>query len=90
MEHPHIKIIDHLGGNTAVSEIFSISSQAVSKWRKDGIPPARMMYLKLAYPDACNEPRKTAHVEATERNSDDFGRSDLEDRRSTEPDHEAA
>jgi len=50
MEHPHSKIIDELGGSTAVSVIFSISSQAVSKWRKEGIPPARMMYLRLAYP----------------------------------------
>ena len=50
MEHPHSKFIDELGGNKAVAVIFSISSQAVSKWRKDGIPPARMMYLGLAYP----------------------------------------
>lgn len=28
-----------------------VSSQAVSKWRNDGIPPARLMYLRLACKD---------------------------------------
>ena len=51
MEHPHAKLIDALGGNTAVSVLFSISPQAVSKWRKEGIPPARLMYLELYRPD---------------------------------------
>jgi hypothetical protein len=62
MEHPHTKIIDELGGNSTVSSIFSISSQAVSKWRKQGIPPARMMYLKIAHPEVCAqaEPERKA------------------------------
>jgi len=60
MEHPHSKFIDQLGGNAAVSVIFSISSQAVSKWRKEGIPPARMMYLKLAYPHVFESEMKEA------------------------------
>lgn len=45
------KIIDRLGGNSEVSRLFEISSQAVSKWRREGIPNPRMMYLKLARPD---------------------------------------
>lgn len=48
----HSKIIDRLGGNVAVAAIFKISSQAISKWRRDGIPEARLMYLKVAHPDA--------------------------------------
>ena len=90
MEPEASKIIDSIGGTCAVAEICKVSAQAVSQWRKDGIPPARLMYLKLAYPDACNEPRKIEPVAATERHSDDFGRRDLEDRRSTEPQQEAA
>jgi hypothetical protein len=60
MKHPHEKLIDDLGGNAAVAVIFSISSQAVSKWRKDGIPPARMMYLRLAYPHLFSDEMKKA------------------------------
>jgi hypothetical protein len=51
MKHIDSLIIDQLGGNTAVAKLFNVSSQAVSKWRNDGIPDARLMYLRLAYPD---------------------------------------
>jgi len=44
------KIIERLGGTVAVSEIFSIRPGAVSMWKKNGIPPARMMYIELAFP----------------------------------------
>ena len=50
MRHNDSQIIDQLGGNTAVAKLFNVSSQAVSKWRNDGIPDARLMYLRLAYP----------------------------------------
>lgn len=52
MEHHDSLIIDRLGGNAALAKLFSISSQAVSKWRKEGIPDARRMYLRLAFPEA--------------------------------------
>lgn len=62
MEHvDHSKIIDELGGNVVVATIFGVSSQAISKWRRDGIPAARLMYLKLARPEVF-EPIK--HKEA--------------------------
>lgn len=52
MDHNDSLIIDKLGGNAKLADLFGISSQAVSKWRKEGIPDARMMYLRLAFPDA--------------------------------------
>lgn len=48
--HAHSLIIDELGGTAKVAKIFSIRNPSVSKWRKTGIPSARMMYLKKAYP----------------------------------------
>lgn len=51
MDHKDSQIIDRLGGNSALAKEFDISSQAVSKWRKSGIPKPCRMYLKLAYPD---------------------------------------
>ena len=56
----HSNLIDKLGGSGKVADIFGISSQAVSKWRNEGIPDGRMMYLRLVYPDvfgvvACNK-----------------------------------
>lgn len=47
----HSKLIDQLNGTVEVARLCHVSSQAVSKWRKDGIPDARMMFLRLARPD---------------------------------------
>lgn len=40
------QVIDALGGTAAVSRIFDVSMPSVSDWKKDGIPPARMMFLR--------------------------------------------
>ena len=45
------KIIDALGGTSATATLCMINPAAVSQWRINGIPPARLMYLKLARPD---------------------------------------
>lgn len=64
MDHSDSPIIDRLGGNSALAKMFSISSQAVSKWRKEGIPEARRMYLKLAHPSAFDELESSQRKEA--------------------------
>ena len=45
------KVIDELGGTVAVAALCEVSKGAVSQWRTDGIPNARLMFLKLARPD---------------------------------------
>ena len=45
------EIIDALGGTSKVSEICQVTTGAVSQWRTDGIPQARLMYLRLLRPD---------------------------------------
>lgn len=44
-------IINLLGGTNSVAQLCEVTKGAVSQWRKDGIPDARMMYLKLLRPD---------------------------------------
>jgi hypothetical protein len=46
------KIIDELGGTSAVAKMFEppISPASVSDWRKCGIPNARRQTLKLMFP----------------------------------------
>lgn len=44
-------IIDSLGGTVEVSRLCNVTKGAVSQWRENGIPEARLMYLKLARPD---------------------------------------
>lgn len=51
-KHSDSFVIDRLGGNGVVAAMFNISSQAVSKWRRSGIPKAPRMYLQLRYPAA--------------------------------------
>jgi len=45
------QIIDKLGGTLEVSKVCSVTLGAVSQWRKNGIPPARLMYLRLLRPE---------------------------------------
>jgi hypothetical protein len=46
------QIIDALGGTNAVARLFNIKPPSVSGWREDGIPDARLMYLRVAHPEA--------------------------------------
>lgn len=50
----HSKLIDMLGGTVEVARLCQVSSQAVSKWRNEGIPHARLMYLRLAFERMCS------------------------------------
>jgi hypothetical protein len=51
MEHDnHSKIIDALGGTTKVARLCGVESQAVSKWRREGIPQARLLFLQAMNP----------------------------------------
>lgn len=48
MKHEnHSNLIDKLGGTSEVARLCRVSSQAVSKWKREGIPQARLMYLNL-------------------------------------------
>ena len=50
------KIIDALGGTSAVAKLCEVTPQAVSQWREDGIPQARMMFVKVVRPDIFDPP----------------------------------
>lgn len=45
------RIIDAMDGTVAVADLFGITSGAVSQWREDGIPEARLFSIKLMRPD---------------------------------------
>lgn len=53
------EIIDALGGTSKVSEMCEVTTGAVSQWRDDGIPKARLMYLRLLRPDVFKDDAKT-------------------------------
>ncbi|MEY2654020.1 MAG: phage regulatory protein [Pseudomonadota bacterium] len=50
------ELIDALGGTMAVARLCEVSSQAVTQWRRSGIPRARIMYLRLRCPQAFQLP----------------------------------
>lgn len=57
------KIIDELGGTSAVAKMFEVKPASVSEWRINGIPKARRQTLKLMRPDLfwnLNNPEKEA------------------------------
>jgi len=49
---PDSVVIDRLGGATAAGRLCKVSPQAVSQWRRAGIPQPRRMYLELLRPEA--------------------------------------
>jgi hypothetical protein len=49
------KLIDDLGGTSKVAEMFEVTTGAVSQWREDGIPRARLLHLKHIRPDLFQE-----------------------------------
>ncbi len=48
-------IIDRLGGTTKTAQLCEIRPASVSEWRKNGIPQARVLFLKLARPDVFDQ-----------------------------------
>jgi hypothetical protein len=50
----HSRIIDAIGGTGEVAKLCEVLPSAVSQWRTDGIPRARLMYLRLIRPDVFN------------------------------------
>lgn len=46
------QIIDALGGTAEVARLCHVKSPSVSEWRQNGIPPARLQYLRLLRPEA--------------------------------------
>lgn len=52
-------VIKRLGGGVQVAAMCEITPAAVSQWIANGIPPARLMFLKLARPDVfVSEPER--------------------------------
>jgi hypothetical protein len=52
MSHEHSSsLIDALGGTCAVARVCEVSSQAVSKWRRGGIPRPWIKYFRSIRPD---------------------------------------
>lgn len=58
------RIIDALGGTGAVAKLCEIEPGSVSDWRREGIPKARLMFLKLARPDVFKAPKRTANQQS--------------------------
>lgn len=58
--HDDSLLIDALGGTTSVAVLCEVEPQAVSQWRKNGIPQSRLMYLKLLRPDVFGAPATKA------------------------------
>ena len=53
------KIIDALGGTAETARICEVSMSSVSEWRKkNAIPKAREMYLRLLRPEAFGMKRR--------------------------------
>lgn len=50
------RVIDQLGGTTAVADLCDCKPPSVSDWRRHGMPKARHLYLHAIRPDVVPEP----------------------------------
>lgn len=49
------RVIDALGGTAVVAKLCEVNRQAVSQWRRNGLPDARRMYLRVIRPDVFSD-----------------------------------
>jgi predicted transcriptional regulator len=54
------ELIDRLGGSTRVARLCGISPQAVSVWRRRGIPLLRRKLLALEHPELVAQAQERA------------------------------
>lgn len=67
--HPDSRLLDSIGTTTYVAALLSVKPQAVSQWRRNGIPQARLQTLQVLRPDVFGQHRavelanRAAHTE---------------------------
>ena len=57
-------IIEALGGTFRVAELCEVRPPSVSEWKKNGIPRARLMFLRVVRPEAFMALEEKSHEEA--------------------------
>ena len=68
MEHlDHSRLIDELGGTTSVARLCNVEPQAVSKWKREGIPGARMQFLQAMFPEKFGLRRRNGRLVPAKR-----------------------
>jgi hypothetical protein len=55
-------LIDALGGTVAAARLFEVTPQAVTQWRRAGIPKPRLMFLRVARPELFSTIREVARA----------------------------
>lgn len=60
------QIIDALGGTNEVAKLCEIKPPSVSEWRRDGIPHARLMFLRVVFPSVFAELERADAAATTE------------------------
>lgn len=68
--HIHSELIDRFGGTGIVAQLCEVTSQAVSKWRREGIPSARLKYLRVIRPDVFKKQDKSEYDGVERRKGD--------------------
>jgi hypothetical protein len=51
VRHADSALIDRMGGTVEVARLCEVTPQAVTQWRRAGIPHPRRMYLAVVRPD---------------------------------------
>lgn len=63
--HADSGLIDRMGGTVEVARLCEVTPQAVTQWRRAGIPHPRRMYLAVVRPDVVSR-AKDQHAAASE------------------------
>lgn len=49
--HPDAILLAKIGRPVDAAKFFEVTSQAVSKWRREGLPRGRRLHLRSLHPD---------------------------------------
>lgn len=53
-----VRVIVEFGGTNALARLCDISAASVSGWKKNGIPHARLQFLRLLRPDVFQKKKR--------------------------------
>jgi len=61
IRHADSVLIDRMGGTVEVARLCEVTPQAVTQWRRAGIPHPRRMYLAVVRPDVVRKDDAVQH-----------------------------
>jgi len=51
LDQEAVRLVEAFGGTASLARLCDVNTQAVSQWKRNGIPKARLQFLRLLRPE---------------------------------------